>query len=237
MPPRKASKQKRVRRRRAPMRRRVARSVPERASCTETTSIPLLAMNNSYYVYNTSLTSSIRAQTIAKGYQYYRIKNVKFILRPQSDTFIAGGTGGAVPYLYYMIDRTKQFANGLSTAEKFRRLGCKPHRVDDNMVTFQYKPSVLNPAFDGATPTASQFVQYKISPWLPTRDNDVIGSWQADSTDHQGIIWFVENTGNNIPYTLERVIEFEFMKPASDMNLQEGENPPIDLTVVLGESA
>lgn len=209
------------------------RGVPERATCTETTSIADLNMNTSYNAYNASLSSTTRAVVIAQGYQYYRIKSIKYILRPQFDTFISNGATGTVPYLYYMIDRTKQLVN-LNSDSKFRALGAKPHRVDDKTITFQYKPSVLNSALDGGN-LSNAFVQYKVSPWIPTRDT-TSSVWVANSTDHQGIVWgvFANASPPGMTYGLERVIEFEFCKPARDLSLGEGEVPSVPAHPELG---
>lgn len=208
------------------------RTVPERASCKETLAMTqLLNTNQVYTSYTTQLSSFIRASLVAKAYQLYRIKNVKVILSPLSDTFVAGG-GTSVPYLYYMIDRTKSLQY-VDTAYKLKKLGAKPRRLDDKIISFQYRPSVLIGGLDSLPPagqSTTQFTQYKVSPWLSTRDAENIGVWNADSTDHQGIVWIVENAGGNqVQYKCEVLVDFEFMKPAQDLTRVQGAPEPIEI--------
>lgn len=211
--------------------------VPDVASLTETQTIDLLDQNRTYYNYNLQLSNFQRAVNIAKSYQFYRIKRVTYIIRPQVDTFMAGSTTGAVPYLYWMIDRTRQLSQ-VDTAVKFRKLGAKPQRLDDKNLYITYRPSVLTSVFDSVPPanqSVAQFVSYKVSPWLSCRDNDpiAISVWNPDSTDHLGHIMFIENTGVESPWTMERVVEFEFKKPAIDLSKTNGAPEPVEIETLL----
>lgn len=201
------------------------------ASLTETREAPVCQTNQMYQVYNLQLSSYPRASAVAKGYQLYRIKRVTFKISPLLDTF-AAGSNTTVPYLYYMIDRTKnlQFNN---TALSLQKAGAKPRRLDDKIVTFSFKPSVLTPGFDSLPPAGqsnTQFTSYRISPWLTTRDNDGVSIWNPDSTDHLGVKFMAEQTlGTNITYKVEVLVDFEFKKPAYDAPISEELPAPADL--------
>jgi len=230
-------KAKRVSKRKSNRRRVVRRStVAERASLSETKGLSILQTNQMYQQYALQLANYPRAVNVAKAYQLYRIKSVKYIVQPLSDTFIATGpaaSGSTVPYLYYMIDRTKNLL-AANTAQALKRAGAKPRRVDERSISFGYKPSVLQANLDTQTPVSSSYTSYKISPWLNTRDiNSGVGVWNPDATDHQGIKFIVENSGGaNIAYKMDIVIEFEFMKPSNDLTPSETMPTPIDLTEV-----
>lgn len=210
--------------------RRMARGVPEKASCTEVVQTQNLVANTNYSSYNISLASTTRALDIAKGYQYYRIKRVTYVIKPTQDTFVSGGN--SVPYLYYMVDRTKLFVNGF-TINQLKSMGAKPRRVDEKIIKFSYTPSVLTDTYDNNV-GANQFVQYKMSPWLPTKDITQVGVWNPNTTDHLGIVWRMEQSfGDASAYSIERQIEFEFKKPATPTTVSAPEDVPTDLDPVV----
>lgn len=210
--------------------------VTERASCKESQTFTLLNGNQVYTNYNTQLSSFLRARTIAEGYQFYRIKRITYKFSPLSDTF-AVGSGTTVPYLYFMIDRLAQLSVA-STAQQLRAMGAKPKRMDDKIITWSYAPSVRVASFDSLPPigqSQTQFTQYKVSPWLSCRDAEGPGAiWQADSTDHLGCVWLLENSGGgNVPYKCERIVEFEFKKPSFQVIQGPNDPPPIDVETIL----
>lgn len=202
----------------------------ETATIRENKPFSLLNPNQVYQAYNTQLSTYPRAVAVAKAYQLYRIKSITFVISPLADTFVAGNN--TVPYLYHMIDRTKMLAS-VTNATQFKRLGAKPQRIDDKIVSFKLKPSVLVGTLDSAPPagqSTTQFTQYKMSPWLSTRDQESVGVWNPDSTDHQGIIWLMESSGGNpVQYKFEQIVEFEFKKPALDFLITVGDPEPIDI--------
>lgn len=216
-------------------------NVPDVASLTETKAFSLLNTGQMYQMYNVQLSQFPRAALVAQGYQYYRIKSIKLIWQPLIDTFInpvnvvappAQPNAVTVPYLYYMIDRTKQLSTAnYSTALK--KTGAKARRLDDKIVTATFKPSVLNAAFDSAPPVGqsnSQFVQYKTSPWLCCRDQETTGVWNADSTDHGGIVWYCETSaGATCNYKLDLEIQFEFKKPSYGFLASTADPAPVDI--------
>lgn len=226
---------------RAPRRRNIPRGprkagVSEWASLTETKPFALLNTGQMYQNYNVQLSSFPRASLVAKGYQLYRIKRIEFRISPLQDTFAGAGT--SIPYLYYMIDRVRnlQAANNVLP---LKRTGAKPRRLDDKIVKFSYTPSVLTGNFDSQPPAGqgtTQFVSYKMAPWLNTRDSETIGAWNPDTTDHQGIVFIVENFGGaTIAYKCEMVVEFQFKKPSFEVVPLEGAPAPLDLIADVGE--
>lgn len=216
---------------------RGVRTVAEVASLTESRSFALLNTNQMYQVYNLQLINFLRASLVAKAYQYYRIKNCKMVLSPLRDTF-ASTTGDTIPYLYYMIDRTKNLV-AATTPQQLKIMGAKPHRIDDKIVSFQWRPSVLNAVYDSVPPagqSTTSFVQYKVSPWLNCRDSEVLSTWQADSTDHQGMVYILDNAGGaNVPVKLEMIVEFEFKKPSYTVGIAENGPEPVDVNDLIQE--
>lgn len=199
--------------------RRMNRSgnVPEHATCSVNLGLQGLTSGQAYTGYSSTLANYPRAITIAEGYQLYRIKRITYKFSPLFDTF-TNASSSTVPYLYWMIDRTQQMAGVLKNGAQFRQLGAKPIRFDDKTITISFRPNVLTGTLDSQPPpgqNVNQFVQYKISPWLATRDQQTtLTGWNPDSTDHLGIVWLVENNGGeNLPYKLEKIVEFEFKKP------------------------
>lgn len=211
-----------------PVRR--ARTVAERASLSETKPFQLLNPNQIYTNYSIQLSSFPRASLVAKGYQLYRIKSVQWKISPLADTF--ANAGSSVPYLYYMVDRTKNLSMA-NTVVPLKRMGAKPRRLDDKIVSFSLRPSVLTGTLDTQPPagqSTTQFTQYKISPWLNTRDSETIGVWNPDSTDHGGLVFIVENSGGApVLYKCEMVVEFEFCKPSFEVIPSETAPAPLEL--------
>lgn len=205
------------------------RTVPEQASLTVTRAFSLLTTNQTYFIYDLQLSQFQRAINVAKSYQLYRIKNAKLVLSPLADTFQAGA-GTSVPYAYFQIDRTREIQN-IRTALEFKQLGCKPRRLDDKVVEFQWKPSVLNTTLDNAAVGGGVFNQYKISPWIRSRDEvGMPGTWNPDTTDHMGCVFLIENSGGaEVAAKIELVVEFEFCKPSYPTTITEGAPQPIRL--------
>lgn len=205
--------------------KRQNRGVREWATMTESGVPGTLAPNTAYKSYNLSLAMCPRAINVAKSYQFYRIKRVTYVIKPNADTFISGQTS-SIPYLYYMIDRTQQFQNAVSP-DMLRAAGAKPRRLDEKTITFSYTPSVLQLAYDNTAGAATN-VAYKVGPWLPTKDIAQVGVWNPNTTDHQGVVFYIENVGGNIGFTFERRFEIEFKKPIVPA-LTGLERPPEDL--------
>lgn len=193
----------------------------------------LMTTNQLYTLYNVQLSNTARARTVAQGYQLYRIKKITIKFSPLLDTFAAGAPiPTSVPYLYCMIDRTRNL-QAANSSSALKTLGAVPRRLDDKVITFSFKPSVLNAAYDSNPPAGqgrTQFVQYRVSPWLNTRDWEDNLLWKPDSTDHLGCVFYAESSvGSTITYKCEIQMEFEFKKPSYQLSPYEGEPAPIDL--------
>lgn len=206
-------------------------NVPEQASCSEVQTLALQNTGTVYQNYKLDLAGHVRASTIAKGFQYFRIKSVKYTLKPLQDTF--NGAGTSIPHLYYMIDRTGSL-RAVQNSDALKKLGARPRRMDDKIVHFSYRPSVLNSSSD-TTPGADIFVQYKVSPWLPTREASSTLIWSPNTTDHYGMIYIVENAGGQtIQYAVEREVQFEFKKPSYQVVANLSDPPAEEEVVILG---
>lgn len=201
-------------------------NLKEQASLTEVQAAPGTSVaNQNYASYNISLGMLPRAQDVAKGFQFYRVKRVTYVIKPTQDTFVSGGN--SVPYLYYMIDRTRMFQSGF-TIDQLKAMGAKPRRLDEKSLSFSYTPSVLTDTYDN-TAGANKAVQYKMAPWLPTKDIAQVGVWNPNTTDHLGIVWRVEQAiGSAVAFTVERRIEVEFKKPAIPTTAPTAEDVPLD---------
>lgn len=210
--------------------RRSKYEVRESASLTDVQNLSNGTTNIAYSAYNVSLNSSARAVAVSKGYQYYRIKRITYVIKPLMDTFIQAGvpqTQATVPYLYYMIDRAKQFTSGFNV-NQLKAMGAKARRLDEKTLTFSFTPSVLTETYDN-TQNANTAVQYKLSPWLPTRDIAQVGVWNPNTTDHLGVVWIVEQAaGTVIGYGIERRIQYEFKKPSLPLTNGVDLQVPVD---------
>lgn len=225
MPPRKQSKQKRIRRRRAPMRRRMDRAGDiAKVHHTYAFDYPLTT-GVCYAAYNFALSNSNRAISVAKAYQYYRIAQVEVKFKPTSDTFVAdavASTGRSVPYLYYMVDKAGTFNNNGTSVTALKIAGAKAHRLDDKTVRVAFKPAVLVGSTDNAPGasalTAELSAMTRVSPWITTNANagELTSPWAPNSVDHQGLSFGIESLQNGSAYvagTVQFRITYEFKKP------------------------
>lgn len=185
-----------------------------------------LGANVPYSMMNFALSNSSRAVAVAAAYQYYRIRKVTLKFKPFYDTFQLGANSTVtLPYLYYMIDRHYTFPVN-TTVQTLKTAGCKPRRLDDKTITVTFAPSVVNSTMTafGAGAAAPQFGlgTSRKSPWLSTNGNNNGSNpgstgayWKPDSTDHQGIVLFIEQNTvptPNVVCSVEMIVEYEFKK-------------------------
>ena len=177
---------------------RVPRSLGMRsrdiASCSDTLALSSIMPNTPYSLVNIALTNSIRAKTIAQGYQFYRIARVDVQWKPQFDTFTAGGTSSA-PNLYYMVDKANTFPFN-ATVDTLKQAGAKPVRLDERIITRSFKPAVHVGSDDnngGAAPVLETAALIKVSPWITTNANAGQGTtlWAPNSVDFFGSAEFM----------------------------------------------
>jgi len=210
---------KKAPRRKMKMPRRLGSSgVPEKASLTEVITLTQNAQlgTDTAYSYNAlSLGQTgqpfVRAQQVAEQYQFFRIRQAKYIIKPTYDTF-AGGGPMTVPYVYWIINRTGESLS-LDLAGLTSR-GAKPLRLDDKNVTIAYRPSVGVAAVQGTTGTVlNASDQYRISPWLSTNNNVSTVVWNPSQVLHYGHYMMINNGGALGQYDVVIQIEFEFKGP------------------------
>lgn len=177
-----------------------------------------IAANTMYSIENIALTNSTRASTVAQGYQFYRIRNVKVIFTAYADTFPANTSGQVgVPQLYCMIDKAGAIAPNAGLND-LKKMGAKPRRFDDKNIIYQWAPAILlnsNEIANGAV-TNVFAGSYKVSPWLPTNQNSgsQTNNFQINSVDHRGLRFFVQAQNYNATCgELAIEIDFEFKKP------------------------
>lgn len=203
-----------------------------------------LVSNQAYGAYSFSLSNSARAKTVAQAYQYYRITKVIVKIKPRYDTFAGtGATSLSVPTVYWMIDRSYQFA-GNTSVDVIKSVGAKPHRLDDKQLTFSFVPSITQmdisapsgtpfPPSGGQTGPQIQAGKYTLRPWLPTNGNAFTSlgtaTWVASTVDHCGFVIGIDQanvTATTTPVCdVEFVVEYEFKKrlweaPPSDTRIK-----------------
>lgn len=172
-----------------------------------------------YSAMATSLNQFTRATTIAQGYQFYRITNIKLRIKAPYDTFVnANPTQGQYqkPYMYYMIDKAGSVPSNV-TLEGLKQMGAKPIAMDEKAITISWKPSVLEFAATAASAGIGLPNRYRLSPWLTTQNNVVSAPWAASQVDHLGIYYGVfsalAGAADPITYDVEMEVQFQFKKP------------------------
>jgi len=163
-----------------------------------------------------------RAAMVAPAYGLYRIADVQFKLTPRYDTYASGLAPGGdapveVPSLYWKINRYGDAPVGF-TRDDLLSLGCKPHRLDDKVLTIQYKPNILL-ADAGATAAAltGGSGQVKMTPWLSTDDETGTNDFNLSKTTHYGHMLFIEcaagGDGTPIVCDMTARVVYEFKNP------------------------
>lgn len=173
------------------------------ATIEETISANAIAGNT----YNTSfnLGFSVRAQALAKQFQYYRITSIVYRFKPNNDTYVAG-SGNNIPHLYFLYDRSNTLP--ALTAPQFEQLGAKPIRMDDKTIVKYLKPAVLDES-SGNLPATT-----RISPWLPCNSNQT-GGYVLSDVDHFGNVFYISkiNAGDAQPYDIDITITVQYKAP------------------------
>lgn len=197
------------------------RSVADKASCTVTRTLTPVNANQMYAYDAIRLADYTRASGIAQYYQRFRITGVTLTWKPVFDTYAlnvgAPAVGFQKPNLYYIIDKNGSLPDNV-TLEALKQSGAKVRALDEKPVPVHWKPAVLEENQAGAPGFAGPS-GYKTSPWLSTnQQNANPGLWVPNSTNHQGIKFYIEQSGNggsqySIPFPLDITVEFEFIKP------------------------
>lgn len=196
-----------------------ARKTDNYATIEETHSVAMTA-GTTYNIYH-QLTDLVRALTLAKSFQYYRITSIKYRFKPLYDTF-STAYPSQVPQLYYVYDRSNTLPN--LSIPQFEQVGVKPIRFDDKIIVKTLRPAVIGEA-DGDLPA-----QYRISPWLPC-NTDQAGGFTPSDINHYGSVACISKmyaTDGTI-YDTDVTITVQFkapLVPASESNSQKV-RPPI----------
>lgn len=217
MPPRKGKRFHRRGRKAVVRRRKNNMDVREYASLTErvTQTDPgggALQLNKLYSKLNYQLNDYVRASTVARAYQYYRITGITLTFKPNLDTF-AIGSGQTKPYLYYLIDKTGSVPSNISL-EGMKKMGAKPIVFDEKTITIKWRPSVLGSTQDNTL--SSTPAKPMISPWLSTvKSPGTPGPVTVFSdVDHLGIYFYVWCAGSGgSDFYVDATLNFEFKKP------------------------
>lgn len=216
-PAKQQNKSNKPRARRARGTKKSAFNVPEMASCKELYSITGMISNTPYKDIEQNLGDFARASSIAKSYQEFRIKYIKYKFIARYNTFQASTAESNVfpiPLLYTRIDKAGALPTATSIVQ-LKEMGCKPVRFTTNQVR-AWSPGVqLNTSNSGTTVVAA--TKPLISPWLMTNKAPDSVGWTVNDTDHFGLYWFMETAGlpgdGTYEYDAEVEIGFEFRKP------------------------
>jgi len=167
---------------------------------------------NVYRNTDLSLSTFSRAPIVAAAYQQFKIQYLELTIKPDFDTFIAGGPS-ARPCFYYMIDKGNSI-NFNVTNQAIKSMGAKPILLDDKTIKIRWRPGVVlaNEIQTSTGTTAAQ--QYMLSPYLPCDANTSIGTFDPSQVCHQGIKFFAENNGATLNYTATLTAHFRFKKPS-----------------------
>jgi len=206
---------------------------PERASMSCTRTMTSAQLNNIYSNMNTQIADFQRATAVAKGYQQYRITNIKMRFKSSWDTFSSQAGGYQKPYFYYMLDKTGSVPSSI-TLEGLKQMGAKPRVLDEKAIVVSWRPTILGDVATNIIGPVSNINRPIPAPFLSTSQNPAIPSWTINNVDHLGIYWgaFSALAGPAPPvpftYDVEIEVQFEFRKPL--INALTSDTPATPLT-------
>jgi len=224
MAPKKSTKRKSTRR---PYRKRMMRRInvlnlkktDNYATIEETFSMQATAG----ITFNTQITLAddfVRAQQLAKAFQFYRITSITMRFKPRYDTYTTTGNS-ELPYLYFVYDRSNTLPP--LSIPQFEQVGVKPIRFDDKVIVKRYKPAVMGES-SGNLPA-----QFRISPWLPT-NTDNTGAFQMSDVQHYGTVFVITkvNANDALDYDIDVTATIQFKAPLVPYQAgqQQKINPP-----------
>jgi len=229
--PTKSKTATRARKARKPRQRRSGVGSANTAKVVEV--LATVAINtNTPYIFSKGGITGVRAPIEAQLFGLYRIARMVFTYKPLFDTYSSslpgvGNSPNSVPQLYWQMNRYGD-APAAFDGNYMRTLGSKPNRLDDNNVTFSYKPNMLMVAQDNAGNNASQV---KITPWLSTDERPQDQVFNISTAEHFGHLLYVESgaagTGDGPVALMDVKVIYEFKSPrvpttaASQLHTQE----------------
>lgn len=201
---------------------------PNTAKVTETYDLGSLLENTGYIFNKAGITPGFRAADVAPNFGLYRIASLTWTFKPFFDTYTPnlGQAGGgqignqpdAVPYLYWKMNRYGD-APAAFNGNYLKEQGARPHRVDDKIISWTYRPNILV-ADAGAVNGGSG--QVKMTPWLSTDTAPGDQGFGLSVTKHYGHIMFIEGaaSGNAQPPigSFEVKVVYEFKNPRSPVS-------------------
>lgn len=197
-------------------RRRVVGTNVNSARLTET--IEKTLITNRWTQFNDiCLSDFVRASSLSENFQKFRITSLVFKVKPSWDTYVQTGSGvnAQVPTFYRMMDKDGTLpASG--TLALMKHLGAKPVRFDDKILTFVYKPTVLQSIQLVGSGTSSIPGKPLTSPWLSCVQTPDTGSTVPSTVPHYGIAMYLDAYGlpADQPISIDVTATFEFKMPA-----------------------
>jgi len=195
------------------------RGVAERASCKEIYTINNMVSNAPFSDLEQNLGDYTRATAIAKNYQFFRIKYIKYKFIARYNTFqatTAEAQAFPIPLFHYMIDKGGALPT-TTTLANLKQEGAVPIRFTKDIVV-TWKPGVSY-VTENNIAAAQYGTAYRISPWLMTNRQVEQANWAPNDTDHKGIYWYMETAAlpgdGTYEYDAEVEVFFEFKKPLS----------------------
>ena len=220
--PRRRPAAKRRQRRSAPgrsakPRRKMVRRGIEYASCKEVYTVDNMQSNTPYSDTEQNLGDYPRASAIAKNYQFFRIKYIKYKFIARYNTF-QGTSNEAnafpIPYMYTMVDKGGALPT-TTTIAQLKGEGARPIKFTRD-INVAWKPGVSIMTSNNEN-TAVLGTSYKISPWILTNRSTENNTWAVNDTDHKGLYWYLECAAlpgdGTYSYDAEVTVCFEFKKP------------------------
>lgn len=107
---------------------------------TETYDQGIIA-SNAAYANQIVITRFPRAMAMAKLFKFYRAKRVIYEYRPDQNTFQAGAGQVAIPYAYYIMNRSGMNSSG-QTIPEYLAMGARPIKFTQKLLV-SYKPNTI----------------------------------------------------------------------------------------------
>lgn len=196
---------------------RGVRRSTEYATCKELYTIKGMTSNNPYSDVEQNLGFYERASAIAKNFQFFRIKYIKYTFIARYNVFQGNTnetTAFPMPQLYHRIDKAGALPTNTGINE-LKAMGCKPYKFTKNLIV-AWKPGVsIATGNDVNALTLNTGV--RVSPWLMTNKAPQQAGWAVNDTDHKGLYWEMETAGlpgdGTYEYDAEVEVVFEFKQP------------------------
>lgn len=186
--------------------------IPGNPTTTTFQTVPNTPGQQCFNMETNSLINFTRASTIARGYQFYRIKYFEVTFLPSADTFTGAVGTSTKPYLYYMIDKGDALPDSL-TNDQIKSLGAKPIALDEKPIHVRWSPGVSLSTEISTVTGATSANKYMISPWLNVDANPNSVPYDISTVVHNGMK-FVAESSVPVSYIAKVTAHFQFKKPS-----------------------